>query len=53
MHGKQLLGLEKVATEPKLWYQQQIYSACNFNCKGEHTVSLQRPVPLQLDWTPS
>ena len=53
MYGEGILGLTEVITEPKLLYQQQIYSACNFNCKGEHTVSLQRPVPLQLDWMPS
>ena len=34
MFGEQILGLKKVTTEPKLLYQRQTYSVCNFKGKG-------------------
>ena len=33
MYGKRISGLEEVTTEPKLLYQRQIYSVCNFKGK--------------------
>ena len=34
MFGERILGLKEVITEPKLLYQRQIYSVCNFKGKG-------------------
>ena len=34
MFGERMLGLKEVITEPKLLYQRQIYSVCNFKGKG-------------------
>ena len=34
MYGERILGLVEVIAEPKLLYQWQIYSVCNFKGKG-------------------
>ena len=43
MFGEQILGLKKVITEPKLLYQRQTYSVCNFQRQRLHCIGTVLP----------